>query len=44
MALLTKRKFSFVSKATDADSFAVVNFTGFEALSTPYRLEIVLIS
>jgi type VI secretion system secreted protein VgrG len=44
MALLTKRKYSFVSKAADADSFAVVNFTGFEALSTPYRFEIVLIS
>ncbi|MCI5130931.1 MAG: type VI secretion system tip protein VgrG, partial [Candidatus Electrothrix sp. EH2] len=44
MALLTKRRFSFVSKATDADSFAVVSFTGFESLSTPYRFEIVLIS
>ncbi|MCI5167602.1 MAG: type VI secretion system tip protein VgrG [Candidatus Electrothrix sp. GM3_4] len=44
MALLTKRKYSFVSKAADTDSFAVVSFNGFEALSTPYRFEIVLIS
>ena len=44
MALLTKRKYSFASKAADTDSFAVVSFNGFEALSTPYRFEIVLIS
>lgn len=44
MALLTKRKFSFVSKATDEDSFAVVSFSGFEALSAPYRFDLVLIS
>ena len=44
MALLTKKKFSFVSKATDKDSFAVVSFKGFEAISKPYQLEIVLIS
>uniref|UniRef100_UPI004057CAFC type VI secretion system Vgr family protein n=1 Tax=Candidatus Electrothrix sp. TaxID=2170559 RepID=UPI004057CAFC len=43
-SLLTKRKFSFTSKALDADSFAVVSFTGFEAISKPYRFEIVLVS
>ncbi|XOF33394.1 MAG: type VI secretion system Vgr family protein [Candidatus Electrothrix sp. YB6] len=44
MALLTKKKFSFTSKATDKDSFAVVSFKGFEAVSIPYQFEIVLVS
>ena len=44
MALLTKKKFSFVSKAAKEDSFAVVSFKGFEAISKPYQFEIVLIS
>ncbi|XCN73040.1 MAG: type VI secretion system tip protein TssI/VgrG [Candidatus Electrothrix aestuarii] len=42
--LLTKKKFSFTSKATDDDSFAVVSFTGSEAISQPYEFEIVLVS
>ncbi|MCI5166314.1 MAG: type VI secretion system tip protein VgrG [Candidatus Electrothrix sp. GM3_4] len=44
MSLLTKKKFSFTSKATDKDSFAVVSFKGFEAISKPYQFEIVLVS
>ena len=44
MSLLTKKKFSFISKATDKESFAVVSFKGFEAISKPYQFEIVLVS
>ncbi|MCI5224254.1 MAG: type VI secretion system tip protein VgrG, partial [Candidatus Electrothrix sp. AR4] len=44
MALLTKKKFSFISKAIEKDSFAVVSFKGFEAISRPYEFEIVLVS
>jgi len=44
MSLLTKNKFSFTSKATDKDSFTVVSFKGFEAISKPYQFEIVLVS
>jgi type VI secretion system secreted protein VgrG len=44
MALLTKKKFSFASKAIDKDSFTVVSFQGFEAISKPYQFEIVLVS
>ncbi len=44
MSLLTKKKFSFISKAVDKDSFAVVSFKGFEAISKPYEFEIVLVS
>lgn len=44
MALLSERKFSFASKAVPEDTFVVVNFKGFEALSKPYEFNIMLVS
>lgn len=44
MALLTETKFSFESSSLAADTFAVVNFKGFESLSKPYEFDIMLIS
>ena len=44
MSLLTKKKFSFISHAVDKDTFTVVSFKGFEALSKPYTFEIILVS
>lgn len=46
MALLIEKQFSFVSSATDltGDTFAVVNFKGFERISKPYEFEIRLVS
>ena len=44
MPLLSEQKFSFVSKAFDEDTFAVVRFTGEEGLSRPYRFDIDLVS
>ncbi len=46
MAMLTEKKFSFVSLAgaIPQDSFAVVSFKGFEAISKPYEFELILVS
>lgn len=44
MDLLQKVKFSFVSQAMPADTFAVVSFTGTEGLSKLYRFDINLVS
>lgn len=46
MALLKEKKFSFksLSSQVDEDTFAVVNFTGFEAISSLYDFEIILIT
>jgi type VI secretion system secreted protein VgrG len=44
MALLTQRKFSFTSTAAAPETFAVVSFSGIEALSTPYRFDLVLLT
>jgi len=46
MAFLKEKKFSFISKTpslTD-ETFAVVKFRGFEAISKPYEFEIMLVS
>ena len=44
MALLNKKKFSFVSKGMDEDTFSVISFKGFEAISKPYEFEILIVS
>jgi len=44
MALLTDSKFSFASKATPEDAWAVVRFSGEEGLGDLYRFEIDLVS
>ncbi len=44
MPLLTKQKFSFISKGMDKDTFTVVSFKGFEAISKPYEFDILLVS
>ncbi len=44
MSLLTKKKYSFISRGMDKDAFTVISFKGFEALSKPYEFEIVLVS
>ena len=43
---LDKKRFSFESRAlgVDEDTFAVVNFQGFEAVSKPYEFDILLVS
>jgi type VI secretion system secreted protein VgrG len=42
MTFQEERRFSFVSNAVADDTFAVVRFTGMEAISQPYRFEITL--
>ncbi len=44
MSLLTKKKFSFTSTGMDKETFSVVSFKGFEAISKPYKFEILLVS
>lgn len=44
MASETHVKILFESKALDAETFAVLRFTGEEAISEPYRFEIDLVS
>ncbi|WP_321493350.1 type VI secretion system tip protein TssI/VgrG [uncultured Desulfobacter sp.] len=44
MPLLTKKKYSFSSSGMAEDTFSVVSFNGFEAVSKPYRFEILLVS
>ncbi|MFH1863003.1 MAG: type VI secretion system tip protein TssI/VgrG [bacterium] len=44
MSYLTAKKFSFLSSALAPDTFAVVSFEGFEALSKPYEFEVMLVS
>jgi type VI secretion system secreted protein VgrG len=44
MAFLTEKKYSFVVDVLDRDTFAVVEFTGEEGLSQPYRFEVMLVS
>lgn len=44
MSLLTKKKYSFISRGMDKKTFTVVSFKGFEAISKPYRFEILLVS
>ncbi|MCK5218927.1 type VI secretion system tip protein VgrG, partial [bacterium] len=44
MSLLTKKKFSFISKGMDKKTFTVISFKGFEAISKPYEFEIILVS
>lgn len=42
MAFQGEKRYTFVSDAKAADAFAVVRFSGHEALSQPYRFEIEL--
>ena len=44
MPLLTKKKYSFSSTGMGEDTFSVVSFKGFEAVSKPYQFEILLVS
>jgi type VI secretion system VgrG family protein len=44
MSLLTKMKYSFTSTGMDKETFTVVSFTGYEAVSKPYKFEILLVS
>lgn len=44
MTLAVKRKFSFLSGGVDHNTFTVVSFEGFEALSKPYQFEILLVT
>lgn len=44
MSLLTKKKYSFESKGMDKETFTVVSFRGFDAISKPYKFEILLVS
>ena len=44
MEFLTDRNYSFVSKALDADTFAVVDIKGEEGLGRCYRFEIQLVT
>ncbi|HUT63694.1 MAG TPA: contractile injection system protein, VgrG/Pvc8 family, partial [Anaerolineae bacterium] len=46
MAFLTEKKFSFISKAPSLtpETFAVVRFKGFEAISKLYEFDIMLVS
>ncbi len=44
--MLNEKKFSFISLAGQIpeDSFAVVSFTGYEAISAPYGFELILVA
>ncbi len=42
--LAANKKFEFSSEAFDADKFAVVNMTGFESISKPFRFMLTLVS
>jgi type VI secretion system secreted protein VgrG len=44
MPSLPEKKFSFTSKAMPEDTFAVVSFTGFEAISHIYEFDIRLVT
>ncbi len=44
MSLLTKKKYSFISRGMDKETFTVISFKGFEAISKPYEFEILLVS
>ncbi|MDA8133427.1 MAG: hypothetical protein M0T82_02290 [Desulfobacteraceae bacterium] len=44
MSLLTKMKYSFVSRGINTETFTVVSFKGYEAISRPYAFEIILAS
>ena len=44
MSLLTKKKYSFTSTGMDKGTFTVVSFKGFEAISKPYKFDILLVS
>ncbi|NOX34522.1 MAG: type VI secretion system tip protein VgrG [Deltaproteobacteria bacterium] len=44
MSLLTKKKYSFISRGMDKETFTVVSFKGVEAISRPYEFEITLVS
>ncbi|MFA5904564.1 MAG: type VI secretion system tip protein TssI/VgrG [Desulfobacula sp.] len=44
MSLLTKMKYSFISRGMDKETFTVVSFKGVEAISRPYEFEIILVS
>ena len=44
MALLTEKKYSFAVEVLDRDTFGVVEFSGVEGLSQPYRFEVMLVS
>jgi type VI secretion system secreted protein VgrG len=44
MAFLTDRKFSFRAGGWPPDTFAVVDFSGEEGLSRPYRFEVLLVT
>ncbi|MES1979457.1 MAG: type VI secretion system tip protein TssI/VgrG [Pseudomonadota bacterium] len=42
--LAANKKFEFSSQAFDADKFSVVNMTGFESISKPFRFMLTLVS
>lgn len=42
--LAANKRFEFASGAFEADKFAVVNMTGFEAISKPFRFTLTLVS
>ena len=42
--LAANKRFEFASNAFEADKFAVVNMTGFEAISKPFRFTLTLVS
>ncbi len=44
MSLLTKKKYSFTSTGMDKETFTVVSFKGFEAISKPYKFDVLLVS
>ncbi|MCE5248700.1 type VI secretion system tip protein VgrG [bacterium] len=44
MEYLTAEKYSFTTTALPDDTFAVVNFKGFEGISKPYEFTIMLVS
>ena len=41
---MTRKKFTFVSKALPEDTFAVISFKGVEGISRPYEFDITLVS
>ena len=44
MDYLTEKKFDFRSYALPEDTFGVVHFKGYEALSSPYEFDVMLVS